>query len=229
MQHDVSSGQRAAKLFFVVFVVVIAIDTLPLGLSSDSAPFAWIYNLKSMIRPVLRPIGLWQSEWRLFAPDPVISNCWWTIEVQAKLPPDTAIDSPIEQPMPLGPSNPLTWNSPFWGDVKPTEKFFKRRHIAYLRRMSEFPIEVLEDFADEWVRTKYGNHLHPIGSLRLENSPLDNSPQATSTNSEPYVLELSLFRNELRIAPSEDGTLPTREDTMWLSVTEKYLQRRYGE
>lgn len=229
MQRDGSSGQRAVKWFFAVFVVVIAIDTLPLGLSSDSVPFAWIYQLKSTIRPVLRPIGLWQSEWRLFAPDPVISNCWWTIEVQESLPRGIAVEPSTQQHTPLSPSNRLTWNSPFWGDVKPAEKFFKRRHIAYLRRLSEFPIEVLEDFADEWVRTKYGDQLRPIGSLHLEKGPLDNSSQNTSTNSEPYVLEVSLFRNELKIAPSEDGTLATREDTMWLSVTEKYLQRRYSE
>jgi hypothetical protein len=228
MRYDFNSRKSAIKLFFVAFVAVIGIDTLPLGISSDSTPFTWIYSLKSTLRPALRPIGLWQSEWRLFAPDPVVNNCWWTIETRMHSP-KAIVQNSTTGSQPLGASNSVSWNSPFWGEVKPTEKFFKRRHIAYLRRLSEFPVSVLEDFADEWVRERFGNRLQPLGNIPLEMSMTDNSVNDRSLEREPFVLELNLYRNELKLAPHDAGKLPARDETMWLSVTEKYLQRRYAE
>ena len=228
MRQKLRVRSTIVKLFFVMFVAVIGIDTLPLGISSDSGAFSFIYKMKSTIRPALRPIGLWQSEWRLFAPDPVINNCWWTIEVRGELAGELQ-DDLSSTTLPGSESNSLSWNSPFWGDVKPTEKFFKRRHIAYYRRLSEFPTEVLEDFADEWVRERFGSRLHAIGNIAMKNGLLEPATANTDVDSSPYVLELSLFRNELKMAPRDDDTLPTREETTWLSVTEKYLQRRYGK
>ena len=229
MRQELRLHSKIVKLFFVVLVVVIGIDTFPLGISSDSGTFSFIYAMKSTIRPALRPVGLWQSEWRLFAPDPVINNCWWTIEVQGSKVLELQDESRSKPQLSSSNSNSLSWNSPFWGEVKPADKFFKRRYIAYYRRLSEFPTEVLEDFADEWVRERYGSRLHAIGNIALENGLLDSAANDNQNDAAPYVLELNLFRNELKMAPRDDNALPTRDETIWLSVTEKYLQRRYGE
>ena len=226
--------QMAAKFIFVFFVVIIAIDTIPLGISSEPGPFSFIYSIKTAIRPALRPTGLWQAEWRLFAPDPVISNCWWTIEAKGEMSGELQHElSPQGQQAQLGQAIPLNWNSPFWREVGPAKKFFKRRHIAYSRRLSEFPIAVVEDFADHWVRKRFGNRLHPIGNLPLESGLIDHIFPGVSVaglidDSEPFLLELNIYRNELKLAIPDDGSLPSREETVWLSVTEKYLQRRYG-
>ena len=229
MQTNESRLRRTtAKLLFGVFVVVIGIDTFPLGISSDSGPFSFIYRIKSAIRPALRPIGLWQAEWRLFAPDPVISNCWWTIEVNGEL--SVELQDELRgagQHVPPGQITSLSWNSPFWGEFGPAEKFFKRRHIAYSRRLSEFPVEAIEDFADHWVRERFDNRLHPLRNVPFENGLLENSERDLNVGFEPPQLELNVYRNELKLAHPDDGSLPTREETVWLSVTQKYLQRRY--
>jgi hypothetical protein len=173
---------------------------------------------------------LWQAEWRLFAPDPVVNNCWWTIEVKGELSVElqNELRRPGQQSL-QGEVGPLSWDSPFWGEVRPAEKFFKRRHIAYSRRLSEFPVEVCEDFADSWVRERFGNRLHALANVPLENGLSVNSEADLPEASKPYLLELNIFRNELKLALPDDGSLPAREETVWLSVTEKYLQRRYGQ
>ena len=228
--NESSVGRTTAKLIFAACSIIIAIDTLPLALSSGPGPFAFIYRMKSTIRPSLRPIGLWQAEWRLFAPDPVISNCWWTIEVKGELSEELQHElRPLGPPSRLGQVSPLSWNSPFWGAVGPAEKFFKRRHIAYSRRLSEFPVAVIEDFADHWVRERFGNRLHALGNVSLENGLIGDTKADVPDDSEPCLLELNVFRNELKLALPDDGSLPTRNETVWLSVTEKYLQRRYGQ
>jgi hypothetical protein len=190
--------------------------------------------MKSTLRKALRPIGLWQDEWRLFAPDPIVNNCWWTIEVKGELAAELQdeLRLPGGQSQP-GESSPLSWNSPFWGEVGPHKKFFMRRHIAYSRRLSDFPTAVVEDFADHWVRQRFGDRLHALGTVPsdalehrdLQTGLIDEINEAPK----PFLLELNVYRNELKMAFPDDGTLPPREDTVWLSVTEKYLQRRYGQ
>lgn len=244
MRTNPSTLRRtAAKLFFAVFFLIIAIDTLPLATSRGPGPFSFIFSMKSTLRPALRPVGLWQDEWRLFAPDPVISNCWWTIEVKGELSVELQheLRPQGEQSQP-GQASPLSWNSPFWGEVGPAEKFFKRRHIAYSRRLSEFPIAVVEDFADYWVRQRFSDRLHALGTapgtalgIAPEGGALDHSDlregaiEEITDDPKPFLLELNVYRNELKMALPDDGSLPSREDTVWLSVTEKYLQRRYGQ
>ena len=228
--HKSSAGRTTAKLIFAACSVIIAIDTVPLAMSSGSGPFSFIHLMKSTIRPSLRPIGLWQAEWRLFAPDPVISNCWWTIEATGAMSKELQNEPrPAGQQSTQRQESPFSWNSPFWGEVGPAEKFFKRRHIAYSRRLSEFPVAVIEDFADCWVRERFGNRLHALGNVPLENGLIENATADVLDDSEPCLLELNVFRNELKLALPDDGSLPTREETVWLSVTEKYLRRRYGQ
>ncbi len=66
--------------------------------------------------------------------------------------------------------------------------------------------------------------------LPLPQQPDDfvNGMLTTESNLEPAPLEVTLYRNEIKLAFPDDGTLPTREETTWLSVTEKYVLRRYG-
>jgi hypothetical protein len=220
--------RMATKCFVVVLVAIIAVDTAPLAIQRGSGPLPLLYDMKASIRPFLRPTGLWQAEWRLFAPDPIISNNWWTIEVSGAMADELVLES--------GQLSSRSWNTPFWGEVGPLEKFYKRRHIAYFRRLSDFPRAVAEDYLDFWVRERFGDRLRPLADAAAGGAEINaeiggNAGETARLDAiavQPVLLELNLYRNELKLAFPDDGSLPTRDETVWLSVTEKYLQRKYG-
>ncbi len=216
----------AIKLFVLVLGTVVAIDTAPVGMVASDGPFGFVYELKVRLRPYLRAVGLWQGEWQLFAPDPVLSNNWWTVEAKGKLAVELANEEGIFVAG-TEPNEQFSWNTPFWGEVSALEKTFKRRHVAYFRRMSDFPRIVVRDYMDYWVRQRFGDRVRP---LREQPSEYENGVRiADKTFDEPADLELIVYRNEMKLAFPDDGSLPNREETVWMSVTEKYVHRRYGK
>ncbi len=216
----------AIKLFVLVLGTVVAIDTAPVGMVASDGPFGLVYELKVRLRPYLRAVGLWQGEWQLFAPDPVLSNNWWTIEAKGKLAAELANEDGIYVAG-TQPNEQFSWNTPFWGEVSALEKTFKRRHVSYFRRMSDFPRMVVRDYMDYWVRQRFGDRVRP---MREQPSEYENGvPLADKTFDEPADLELIVYRNEMKLAFPDDGSLPNREETVWMSVTEKYVHRRYGK
>ena len=107
------------------------------------------------------------------------------------------------------------------------EKTYKRRHVSYFRRMSDFPRMVVRDYMDYWVKQRFGDRLRP---MKEQPSEYENgSPITEKTFDEPAELELIVYRNEMKLAFPDDGSLPSREETVWMSVTEKYVHRRYGK
>ncbi len=223
---QISRKRIAVKAFFLVLVAVIAIDTVPFGRVAGQGPFAFVYDLKVRMRPALRAIGLWQGEWQLFAPNPVLSNSWWTIEAKGEWAAELE-EADGQRASALQLPNGYSWSSPYWGGMSAMEKTYKRRHVSYFRRMSDFPRMVVRDYVDYWVRERFGDRLTP-----MKEQPSDffnGGPIEEKKFDEPAELELIVFRNEMKLAFPDDGSLPNREETTWMSVTEKYLHRRYGK
>lgn len=222
---NLNAGKRTTiKLFVLALFTLIAIDTAPVGMSSDAKAFSLVYQIKVKLRPYLRAVGLWQGEWQLFAPDPVLSNNWWTIEARGEMASELR-DELSQSNKPTGAT--YSWNTPFWGDVSAFEKTYKRRHVSYFRRLSDFPRMVVRDYMDYWVRQRFGDRLRP---LEDQPSEYENGvPTSDKTFDEPADLELIVYRNEMKLAFPDDGSLPNREETVWMSVTEKYVHRRYGK
>ena len=162
----------------------------------------------------------------MFAPDPVISNNWWTIE--ARGPAASQLQDELGgRRLSIPEGDVYSWNTPFWGEVTAFEKTYKRRHVSYFRRMSDFPRMVVRDYMDYWVQQRFGDRLRP---MKEQPSEYENgSPITEKSFNEPAELELIVYRNELKLAFPDDGSLPNREDTVWMSVTEKYVHRRYGK
>ncbi len=225
-QKNSARKRTAVRAFVIGLVALIAIDTAPFAMVAGDWPLGIVYDIKLRIRPVLRAVGLWQGEWQLFAPNPVLSNSWWTIEVKGRLAGE--LDEVLGQSadslrLPEG----YSWNSPFWGEVSALEKTYKRRHVAYFRRMSEFPRMVVRDYMDYWVRERFGDRLKP---MREQPSDYEHGvPVEEKSFEEPADLELIVYRNEMKLAFPDDGSLPNREETTWMSVTEKYVHRRYAK
>ena len=100
-----SPQKKAANVLIVCFVALGLIDATPI----TSAAHA---RLKDAVDPFLDKIGLWQGDWRLFAPDPRSIN----VTVSARF---------------IGDGTSLEWSSPDWRELSLPEKFFLVRHTKF--------------------------------------------------------------------------------------------------
>lgn len=100
-----SRQKIAANVFIVCFVTLGLIDATPVTSPTHA-------RLKSAADPFLDKIGLWQGDWRLFAPDPRSIN----VIVSARF---------------VGDGVSLEWNSPDWRELSLLEKFFFVRHTKF--------------------------------------------------------------------------------------------------
>ncbi|MEZ6136484.1 MAG: hypothetical protein R3C53_16435 [Pirellulaceae bacterium] len=73
----------AIRLFVLTMFGIIAIETLPRRINWSSQPveFGPVQDAKAMISPFTCQTGLWQGEWPLFAPDPILNNAWLSAEI----------------------------------------------------------------------------------------------------------------------------------------------------
>jgi hypothetical protein len=97
--------KNGANVLIVCFVGLGLIDATPI----TSATHA---RLKEAMDPFLDRIGLWQGDWRLFAPDPRSIN----VTVSARF---------------IGDGTSLEWSSPVWRELSLPEKFFLVRHTKF--------------------------------------------------------------------------------------------------
>lgn len=195
----------AIRIFITVALVMMAIDTCP-------SEWPGARKLKSWVSPVLNLLGLWQGEWPLFAPNPVINNAWLTAEFyEAQNENSGQFQTPIK-----------TWNSPFWFKHGPGEKFYRFRHVNYFNRLPYSHLQKIEDFGDYITRKHFGTNYHP--TLQVQDK---GSVTNLSVDQKSNAIVLKLFGNRLNIAMPDDGTLPTREEIVWVSVGENLLIRAY--
>ncbi|MCA9133815.1 MAG: hypothetical protein KDA45_11700 [Planctomycetales bacterium] len=190
-----ASGLRRqiVRCFALLILLVIAIDTSP-------DVHAWLRQAKVKMAPVVRRPGLWQGQWPLFAPNPVLNNAWISAEITS-------------------PDGELTfWNSPYWGDTGSWEKFYRFRYLNYYNRLpSQNPLAI-EEFADFLARTLISPTAHPVDFA------LD--ADATTAPSAP-TWKMSLFRSKLNFTLPEDGSLPSRDEILWIASSKNLTVRAY--
>jgi len=183
-------------------LVVIAIDTAP--------KWRFVTPLQESIRPVLNLTGLWQGDWPLFAPNPVINNGWISAEFYA---------SSDASPVLVGDGRTLSWNSPIWSECNSWNKFYRFRHMNYFNRAAYRGKNVVDDLADYIAREKLGP------DFRLVNTQLTESSRDEDSSS----IDLRLSKNALQIVLPEDRSLPSPEETTWIYVGSGLGLRRYAQ
>ncbi len=189
------------RCFVALALIVISIDTAP--------GWSFIKPLQEYLRPALNLTGLWQGDWPLFAPNPVINNTWISAEFY-----------PVGDPSPMLASDgrPLSWNSPIWLEFNSWNKFYRFRHINYFNRAAYRGDAAIEDLADYVVRTELGPEFHSLDAMPIEK---DGAEDASP-------IELRLFMNRMQIVLPDDGSLPSPEETTWMSVSSNLVMRKYS-
>ncbi len=137
-------SRTVIRSFAIIVILVMVLDTLPNSWSFLSLP-------KRGLSFVLNRVGLWQGEWSMFAPDPVINNGWLTAELTTK------------------DGRSIQWDSPHWSKSGIVDKFVRFRHINYYNRLPLlWNLKATDDFMDylarqsgqEIARVKlYRNHM----------------------------------------------------------------------
>ncbi len=189
-------------LFLFAVMVVVVVDTAPPMLPGAS-------EAKAMLHPLLNYSGLWQGRWTLFAPNPKINNSWISADVYQP-------DGQLKE----------TWNSTYWPETEGWERFLGFRHINYNNRIHTIDKSAADDLADYLSRKLISPEVTP--KLRVE---LGAASSPTHSSGGKVVVEnpwrIVLSRSELNISLPDDGTLPPREETLWLSSSENLTTREY--
>lgn len=203
--------RAAARAFFLLFATVLFIDTSP-------SNWAWMRPVKQFIRPSLNYSGLWQGQWTLFAPNPILNNAWLSAEVYR---PDGTRQE--------------VWNSTYWATASGWERFVGYRWMNYRNRMAAIDSRAANDFADYLARQLISPTAHPItpqspeptGSNRVAATQDDGSSEASEPSGATPAWRLVLSRNQLTIVLPDDGTLPNRDETLWVSSSKNLAVREY--
>ena len=120
--------RRAVRWFVILLITVMFVDSAPQS-------WSWLRRPKRAVSVVLNRIGLWQGEWSMFAPDPVLNNGWFTAEIHSP-------DGTVSQ-----------WNSPYWITSNSGDKFLRFRYLNYFNRLpAPFYQPARNDFADYLAR-----------------------------------------------------------------------------
>ncbi len=200
--------RAAVRTFFLVFASVLFIDTSP-------NTWAWMRPVKQFVCPTLNYYGLWQGNWTLFAPAPILNNAWLSAQVYR---PDGTQQE--------------VWNSTYWANSSGWERFVGFRRMNYRNRLAAIDSRAANDFADYLARQLISPTAHPVNVQTPEHEP--SRPLATTQTDESFgsngatpAWRLILSRNQLTIALPDDGTLPKRDETLWISSSKNLAMREY--
>lgn len=156
-----------------------------------------ISSTKWYFSSVLNRVGLWQGQWTLFAPNPKINNAWLAAEVYR---PDRTQHE--------------FWNSTYWAETSGWERFSGFRHINYNNRIQTQGQRAANDLADYLARRLIGPAALPVEENSLENDARES-------------WRLVLSRSELNLSLPDDGHLPSRDETLWISTSQNLTVREY--
>jgi hypothetical protein len=190
------------RCFAAITLIVIAIDTAP--------NWKFVSALQEYLRPALNVTGLWQGDWPLFAPNPVVNNGWISAEFYTQS---------NQAPMLASDGKPLSWNSPIWSEFNSWTKFYRFRHINYFNRAAHRGQKVIDDLADFVARTELGPEFHFVETEPVDGRLVGDSPP----------IEIRLFMNRMQIVLPDDGSLPSPEETTWMSVSSNLTLRKYSQ
>lgn len=100
------------------------------------------------------------------------------------------------------------WNSTYWAETSTWERFAGFRHINYNNRIQTQGKRAADDLADFLARSLI-------------------TPTAVATTDRQDARRLVLSRTELNVVLPGDGTLPNRDETMWISTSQNLTVREY--
>ncbi len=186
-------SRGAARAIVLLMVAIIVIETSPRSIPGMSLLKRWSY-------PLTQRLGLWQGEWPLFAPNPVLNNAWVTAEIYA---PDGTLTN---------------WNSIFWGSTSGFEKFYRFRHMNFYNNIAFRGEAASHDFLDYIARTHISPDARPVAEGQAdaaEDQPL----------SPPW--RIVLVRSQLNMIMPDDGSLPSADETTWVTSSETVTSREY--
>ncbi len=188
------------RCFLLLALIVIAIDTAP--------GWKFVKPLQQYLRPTLSYAGLWQGDWPLFAPNPTINNCWLSAEFYFQGVPKLASNG-----------KPQSWNSPVWSSTNSWKKFYRFRHINYFNRVVYRGNNVVNDLADYVARMELGPDCHFAETITVDGVHAQ----------EAETVELRLSLNRLQLVMPDDGSLPSPEETTWMSLSSNLALRKYAQ
>ncbi len=164
-ENSTSRRRKSIRVFFSVAVAVILLDVIPPSWPGVSQPKRWLSSL-------LNRVGLWQGQWAMFAPNPIINNAYLTAEIEDEV------------------GNQTYWDSPDWKSVGTFGKFYRFRYLNFYNRIyldSNAP--AINDFVDYLARTASGS---PVRRLKLvRNAMTMLAPEAGSLPTGDDVIWIS--------------------------------------
>ncbi len=144
------SRRRFYQCLFALIAALMIADAMP-------ASFQWFSIPKQAARYCLQRAGLWQGEWSMFAPDPVINNGWFSADIELA-------SGDIEH-----------WDSPYWAEKGSLEKFRRAREMNYYNRLGlPWNLCATDDFADYLLR----NSKSPARSIKLFKNQMQFRPDS---------------------------------------------------
>jgi len=187
----------AIRGLVLTFLVAIAIDTLPSTWFPNS-PF------KKKFNTVLRYLGVWQGDWRLFAPNPRLKNTWIEAEVNDRL------------------QHESVWRSPAWEQASVWYKFYGARHLNYYQRVGRQPL-ACEDFAD-YLRHSIPQRERVTPKIRWSEEGEILPPADLA----PPIVRIRLYEYRQRVMLREGEPLPKQSETNWTQQSNFLVQREYA-
>jgi hypothetical protein len=137
-----SYRRMGVRLFVLAMSAIILIETLPRDWGGKS--IGGIAQAKTHLSPWTSRLGLWQGEWPLFAPNPVLNNAWVSADIRERQ------------------GATIHWNSTYWATASSWEKFRHFRKVNYFNRMPFRGSSVAYDFADYIARQELGRDVQAV-------------------------------------------------------------------
>ncbi len=188
------------RLSFLVIASALILDVCPW--------WPLLNRPKQALSSVLNRIGLCQGEWPLFAPNPIVDNGWFSADLTDKE------------------GNRFTWNSPHWVQTNSWDRFYKFRHLNFYNRLHLLHnAPAVNDFSDYLARTISTDPKNRTVDITTE---LPKSEPNPSDRSSP-VREVKVYKISKLMMLTEEGTLPTRDETIWTLRTELLSKKEYSE
>lgn len=137
------------RVFVALMFFCMSLDTVPWGILPTDRPKDWL-------KEITMRTGIWQGQWSMFTPGPVVTNFWMTADL----------------PQPDGSTE--TWSSPYWLDVGTVEKFYRFRYMNYYARLhlngnrpaaNDFARYLLRTRVDESVQSELAAEERPLQLL----------------------------------------------------------------